>query len=112
MPDPHPLIENLASSVIEVLAGARDLEQLSRWITHDVYSNLLRRSVLAARSRRTRGVPARRPRMGVGPVHMCEPADGVIEAVTIVSTPNRARAVAIRLEGVDGRWKASSIAVL
>ncbi|MGO3887026.1 MAG: Rv3235 family protein [Mycetocola sp.] len=112
LPDPHALIENLASSVVEVLAGARDLEQLSRWITHDVYAHLLRRSLLAARSRRSRGVPARRPRMGLGPVHTCAPADGVVEAVTIVSTPGRARAVAIRLEGVDGRWKASSIAVL
>ena len=33
LPDPAPLIENLTRCVIEILAGARDLEQISRWVT-------------------------------------------------------------------------------
>jgi len=35
LPDPAPLIENLTRCVIEVLAGARDLEQIARWVTDD-----------------------------------------------------------------------------
>ena len=43
------------------LAGARDLEQLARWVTDEVYRNLSKRVVLAARARRAKGlVPQRR----------------------------------------------------
>jgi hypothetical protein len=43
LPDPAPLLENLTRCVIEVLAGARDLEQLARWVSDDVYRHLLKR---------------------------------------------------------------------
>jgi hypothetical protein len=43
---------------------------------------------------------------------MSSPRDGIIEAVTIVTSRARARAVAIRLEGLDRRWRASAISVL
>ncbi len=48
----------------------------------------------------------------VGEPRISEPRDGVIEAVTIVTSRARARAVAIRLEGLDRRWRASAISVL
>jgi hypothetical protein len=51
LPDPRPLLENLTRCVLEVLAGARDLEQLARWVSDDVYRHLLRRTVLASRAR-------------------------------------------------------------
>jgi hypothetical protein len=40
------------------------------------------------------------------------PADGVVEAVVIISAPHRTRAIALRLEGTDGRGRATSLAVL
>jgi hypothetical protein len=43
---------------------------------------------------------------------VCEPRDGVVEAVVIVRGRARARAVAIRLEGLDRRWRATAIHVL
>lgn len=112
LPDPTPLVENLTRCVLEVLAGARDLEQLARWINRDVYANLLKRTILAARARTLSRRTAMRPLLALGPVHLCAPADGIVEAVTVVTTKTRARAVAIRLEGIDGRWRASAIAVL
>lgn len=36
LPDPALLIENLARRVLEVLASARDLDRLARWVTDDV----------------------------------------------------------------------------
>ena len=33
LPNPEPLLENLTRCVIEILAGARDLEQIARWVT-------------------------------------------------------------------------------
>ncbi len=36
LPDPAPLLENLTRCVIEILAGARELEQIARWVSDDV----------------------------------------------------------------------------
>lgn len=112
LPDPRPLVENLTRCVIEILAGARELEQVARWVTDDVYRTLLTRASISARARAARGAPVVRPTFSVGQPRMCEPRDGVIEAVTIVTSRARARAVAIRLEGLDRRWRASAISVL
>ncbi|RZT58091.1 hypothetical protein EV140_2329 [Microcella alkaliphila] len=112
LPDPQPLVENLTRCVIEVLAGARELEQIARWVTDDVYRTLLKRQTISARARAARGTPAIRPAFALGGVRLCEPRDGVIEAVVVVNSRARSRAVAIRLEGLDRRWRASAIHVL
>ena len=112
LPDPAPLIENLTRAVIEILAGARDLEQISRWVTDDVYRHLLKRVVLSARARHATGRPATRPYFSVGSISQYEPRDGAVEAVVIVHSRARTRAVALRLEGLDNRWRATAINVL
>ena len=112
LPNPAPLVENLTRCVIEILAGARDLEQISRWVTDDVYRHLLKRVVLSARARQAKGQPIARPTFGIGSTTICEPADGVVEAVVIVRGRARTRAVAIRLEGLDNRWRANANNVL
>jgi hypothetical protein len=98
--------------VIEILAGARDLEQISRWVTDDVYRHLLKRVVLSSRARQAKGQVVRRPSFVIGSTCICEPRDGVIEAVVIVQGRARTRAVALRLEGLDNRWRATAINVL
>jgi hypothetical protein len=112
LPDPRPLLENLARCVIEVLAGARDLEQIARWVTDDVYRHLLKRVVLSKRARTARGNAIVRPAFSLSSPHLCEPRDGVVEAVVVVHGRVRTRAVAIRLEGLDQRWRATAINVL
>ncbi|HEX4443394.1 MAG TPA: Rv3235 family protein [Galbitalea sp.] len=112
LPDPAPLLENLTRCVIEVLAGARELEQLARWVSDDVYRHLLKRVVLSSRARQARGQKATRPSFSIGSTSICEPRDGVVEAVIIVRNRVRTRAVAIRLEGLDSRWRATAINVL
>ena len=79
LPDPEPLLINLTRSVIEVLAGARELEQLARWVTDDVYRHLLKRVVLSARARAVKGQSAQRPALSIGHIHVTEPRDGVVE---------------------------------
>jgi hypothetical protein len=56
-----------------------------------------------ARSTSGNTAPLRRPR--VGTVRVCQPADGVAEAAAVVHGPQRTRAIALRLEGLDGRWR-------
>jgi hypothetical protein len=112
LPDPEPFLRNLTRGVLEVLAGVREVDQLARWLTEDPYRKLVTRSNLATRARSARGMPAKRPAHAILSVHESSPADGVIEAVVIVQGPARTRAVALRLEGMDGRWRATSLALL
>jgi hypothetical protein len=112
LPDPTPLLENLTRCVIEILAGARELEQIARWVTDDVYRHLLKRVVISTRARQAKGQTPVRPAFTLGSTVVCEPRDGVVEAVVIVRGRARARAVAIRLEGLDRRWRATAIHVL
>ncbi len=112
LPDPDPLLSNLTRGVLEVFAGVRDVDQLARWLTEDAYRKLVVRANLAARARSARGVPATRPVHTIMSVHRSSPADGIVEATVIVRGPARTRAVAMRLEGMDGRWRATSLALL
>ncbi|WP_438353493.1 Rv3235 family protein [Microbacterium sp. CJ88] len=112
LPDPEPLLTNLTRGVLEVLSGQREVDQLARWLTEDAYRVLVTRANLATRARSARGVPASRPVHAILSVHHSSPADGVVEAVVIVAGPARTRAVAMRLEGMDRRWRATSLALL
>jgi hypothetical protein len=112
LPDPEPLLRNLTQGVLEVLAGVRDIGQLARWMTEETYRVLTTRANLATRARSARGVPASRPVHAILSVRYSAPADGVIEGVVVVAGPARTRAVAIRLEGMDRRWRATSLALL
>jgi hypothetical protein len=112
LPDPRPLLENLTRCVVEILAGARELEQIARWVSDDVYRHLLKRVVISSRARQAKGQKSTRPSFTIGSTTICEPRDGVVEAVIIVRGRARVRAVALRLEGLDSRWRATAINVL
>lgn len=112
LPDPMPLVENLARSVLEIIAGARDLEQIARWVSDDVYRLLTKRVQIAVRARSVSGASATRPVFTTGRTIITEPCDGVVEAVVIVHGRARTRSVAVRLEGLDHRWRATAIHVL
>jgi hypothetical protein len=70
------------------------------------------RTNLAARARSARGVAAMRPVHTIMSVRESSPADGIVEAVVVVRGPARTRALAVRVEGMDGRWRATSLALL
>jgi len=112
LPEPEPFLRNITRGVLEVFAGVREVDQLARWLTEDAYRKLTTRANLAARARSARGVVAMRPVHTLLSVHHSSPADGVVEGVVVVQGPARTRAVAMRLEGMDGRWRATSLALL
>ncbi|HJB63327.1 MAG TPA: 3-hydroxyacyl-CoA dehydrogenase [Candidatus Microbacterium pullistercoris] len=112
LPDAEPLLATLAGGAVEVIAGVRDVDQLSRWLAEEPYRNLVLRANLAARARSARSQSARQPVYRIQRVLCTSPTDGVVEATVIVATMARTRAIAIRLEGYDRRWRATSLAVL
>ncbi|WP_460524828.1 Rv3235 family protein, partial [Flindersiella endophytica] len=48
-------------------------------------------------------------RLAVRSVHVSEPADGVAEAAVHVQHGSRSRAIAVRIEGLDGRWRCTAL---
>jgi Family of unknown function (DUF6459) len=115
LPDPRASCAVLVQAVVEVLAGTRQPGQLVRWLSADVYTALRRRAGLAARIRQ-QAAPAltgngAASRAVVRSVRLCHPADGVVEASAVVVDRGKVRAVAIRLEGRDGRWRATAVQV-
>ncbi|WP_244209384.1 Rv3235 family protein [Rathayibacter festucae] len=112
LPDPEPILACLTLQVVEVLAGSREIDQLARWLSDDVYRHLQKRVVMAARARSLKGRSTQRLPSTVGRVVVTEPRDGIVEAVVLVHNRVRTRAVAIRLEGTDARWRATAINVL
>lgn len=112
LPDPELLLIHLTRGVLEAVAGAREPEQLARWLSDAAFRNLLKRVVLANRARAVTGRAVVIPATTIVRLIVTQPNVGVIEAVVIVRTRVRARAVAVRLEGIGDRWRASSIHVM
>jgi hypothetical protein len=121
LPEPQAWAGRMVQAVLEVLAGVRPVAQLVRWASLPVYTALQRRCTLAA-SRAARANRANRPhqvsqsgrpeagrRAIVRSVHICQPADGVVEASAVVVAGGRVQAVALRLEGLDGRWQMTAL---
>lgn len=100
LPEPRGWSGRLVQAMVEVLAGDRPSAQLVRWTTGDVYDEVRQRVRSDARG-------ATRP--VVRSLHVCEPADGVAEVCALVQRGMRSTAIALRLEGVDGRWQCTAL---
>ncbi|MGN6754250.1 MAG: Rv3235 family protein [Intrasporangium sp.] len=107
LPDPRPFVAKIAQAIIEVVAAQRPAPQLIRHTSPAIYSGIARRALVAARRQPT---GPRRPAI-VRRVRVCEPADGIVEACAVVVAHGRVRALALRLEGLDGRWLVTQLSV-
>ena len=111
-PDATATARALGLCVVEVLTGGREVDSIARWVTEDVHRHLQQRAAVATRARSLGARARARPRVQVGTVRTCPVADGVVEAAVVVHTRSRARAVALRLELRQGRWRATAVGVL
>ncbi|MEV7932037.1 Rv3235 family protein [Curtobacterium sp. NPDC089185] len=111
-PDAAATARALGLCVVEVLTGGREVDSIARWVTEDVHRHLQQRAAVATRARSLGGRARARPRVQVGSVRTCPVADGVVEAAVVVHTRSHARAVALRLELRQGRWRATAVGVL
>ena len=100
LPAPAVWSGRFVQALVEVLWGGRPSTQLVRWTNATVYAHVQRRAGVAMRVPATRGA---RPR--VRSVRVCEPNDGVAEVAAVVERGQRTTAIALRLEGIDGRWQ-------
>ena len=112
LPDPLPLLPTIATLVVEVIAGVRNISQLAAVLSDDVYQRLRDRAIAVAQNRVREGLPPKAPMLSVGALQRKDPKDGVIESVVLVQSPTRTRAVTIRLEGINHRWRATAVSVI
>lgn len=93
-----------AQAVVEVIGGDRGVYQMMRWTTVAVYDDLQRRcSTLQRTTAPDRRL--RRLRAQVRSVHLSRPSDDVAEISIHVRHGQRSRAIAARIEYIEGRWR-------
>ena len=112
LPNPEPSLMSLATGVIEVISGTRQIDQLARILSDGVYQAISNKAIEARANRERRGEKARYQNIRVHAMRNQSPRDGVIESVVLVDIHERTKAVAIRLEGINSRWRATSVSVL
>jgi hypothetical protein len=100
LPAPQGRAVVLVRAILEALAGDRPLTQLSRWVSEDVYADI--ESTVCPGTPRTWAATVRR-------VIVTEPADGVAEVAAVIQRGLRSTALALRLEGLDGRWVVTAL---
>lgn len=98
----------VALACVEAELGLRPARQLSRWLDLPTYGKMLRRSELAQRIR-----PAGPGHAATAPTALgaraCRTGDGVYEASATIQIPDRAKAMALRIEQHRGRWKVTAL---
>ena len=116
LPDPTEFAKTLVGGIIECVHGLREPIQFTRHVTDEVYRALNARVHRLNVADQLRGGSKKkkkaRPQFTMGNVVINNPRDGVVEASVVVHGPARVRAVALRLEGLDERWQATSFSML
>lgn len=107
LPDAQDFGRRVAQVVIDVLAGHRPATQLLRWARPDVFEALRARVAITTAPRS--GGPTRRP--VVRSVRACQITATAVEASAVVVEGDRVRALAMRLEGLDGRWRIAALVI-
>jgi hypothetical protein len=98
LPPVHRAASVLARAIIEVMAGHRPVAQLRVHCSPAIYAGIGSRHIAVGRSL---------PHLLT--VRVCEPADGVAEVSAVFRRSERVRALAFRLQGVDGRWRITAL---
>ena len=88
----------LARALVEVLSSRRPVAQLRVHCAPDIYAGLLERPFAGHQA-----LPH------LLNVRVCEPADGVAEVSAVFRRADRVRAIAFRIQGVDGRWRITAL---
>jgi hypothetical protein len=107
LPPARPVAHALEQALHEVLSGVRPVSQLQRSTTPELFTQL--EQVVHGRPR---AVGARPVTGAVRSLHVQERPEGVAEVCATVRRGPRMAAVALRLEGIAGRWTCTELAGL
>lgn len=106
LPDPKVATARIAQILIDVMVGQRPVSQLN-----SVTSAAVRADVLRAVAALPPGAHGTRSRLQVVSVRVTTPGPTTVEASAVIRGTQRSRAMALRLEGLDGRWLCTALRV-
>ncbi|MCC3296765.1 Rv3235 family protein [Arthrobacter sp. zg-Y916] len=113
-PQDDARMEAIARSVtvgaLEVLAGVRPLQQMSRWLDLDEFERLQMRTNLERGRAAASGARARR-NVRILRVRVCPVAEGIYEVAVVAAETSTVRAAALRLELRRGLWKVTALEI-
>lgn len=104
LPDPVAATARIAQAIVDVLIGQRPVTQIAACT-----SNAVRARIATLVDPGLRTSAQRRPVQRVVSVRVTLPAAGVVEASAVVRGVRRSQAMALRLEGLDGRWRCTAL---
>jgi len=104
--DPAPLACTIAKAAVEAIGGRNGLDSLVRWVVPDVLESLRRQCSLARRAGLS-GTDAH-----IARARVCRVSARAAEVSIVAEAGGRARAVAMRLEDISGRWCATVVDVV
>jgi Family of unknown function (DUF6459) len=105
-PPPAAWSARFVRVLLEAFAGLRPISQLGAWANPDVCRLLARR---AGAADRCRDLP--RSTGSLRSIHVSTPAAGVAEVCAVVQFGGRVRAMALRVEAADSRWRCTELKV-
>lgn len=111
LPDPTAQVCRVVRAAVEVLRGERPAAQLARWVTPQVYDQLLERGRLMREVRQSRAPRPKAHAATVRRVRMVRLGTSSAEATVILHDEGRVRAAAVRLEARRGVWRVAVLEI-
>ncbi len=105
LPDPNEWTKKLVTGIAEVLIGDRPVFQLMRWVSFDVYTEIDKQ--IKPRSNPN----PKRVRPIVRAVHVEATSENTIEASAVIQKGVRGRAMGLKLEAENDRWRCTQLLV-
>ncbi|MFD6141984.1 Rv3235 family protein [Promicromonospora sp. NPDC060271] len=111
LPDPTAQVCRVVRAAVEVLRGERPAAQLARWVTPQVYDQLLERGRLMREAQRSAPPRPKAHPATVRRVRMVRLGTSSAEATVILHDEGRVRAAAVRLEARRGVWRVAVLEI-
>ncbi|MFD6446818.1 Rv3235 family protein [Promicromonospora sp. NPDC060204] len=111
LPDPTAQVCRVVRAAVEVLRGERPAAQLARWVTPQVYDQLLERGRLMREARQVRPPRPKAHPAAVRRVRLVRLGATSAEATVILHDEGRVRAAAVRLEARRGVWRVAVLEI-
>lgn len=111
LPDPTAQVCRVVRAAVEVLRGERPAAQLARWVTPQVYDQLLSRGRLMREAQQNRPPRPKAHAATIRRVRMVRLGATSAEATVILHDEGRVRAAAVRLEGRRGVWRVAVLEI-
>lgn len=109
VPNPTFVAGKIALHVVEILHGHRPVTHLRQWLSPGVYQTLCRRSALVWR---IQGKSPRSHAPSIVREYSCPIRPRIEEVTVLVFSHGRVRAISMRMEFENRRWKATALEVV